>query len=65
MSNTETVLALKSENKPYNQINPKMNQSHFSLMCAKIENGLCKPKTVVSFFARFGYVGDWNNFEKE
>lgn len=65
MTNKEVLIDLKSKNKPYNQIEPKMQQSQFSLMCIKIENDLCKPITVIKFFGRFGYVGDWNNFERK
>lgn len=65
MNNVDVCAILRAQNKPYEQIDPTMKQSRFSLMIAKIENELCKPKTVKAFFDRFGYVGDWNNFERK
>jgi len=65
MTNIEVVKELKSRNKPYEHIEPRMKQSFFSLMCAKIENEMCKPKTVSKFFAEFGYIGSWDNFNKK
>ena len=62
MSNKEVVKALKSTLKIYAGIT---SAAYFSSTCAKIENDMCKPKTVKEFFAKFGYVGDWNNFEKK
>jgi len=42
-----------------------MRQSKFSRKLTDIENGLAKPITVIKFFGLFGYVGDWNNFERK
>lgn len=60
MTNKEVVTELRSKLKPYVGI---CNQSYFSLMCAKIEYGMCKPKTVDKFFNLFGYIGGWDNYK--
>ena len=61
MTNKEVVKQLKSTLKPHVGI---VSASYFSQTCSKIENDMCKPKTVKEFFAKFGYFGDWNNFDK-
>lgn len=54
-----------AENKIYTKLSPPMTQSAFSRKVIEIEAGLSKVGTVEKFFSRFGYVGDWNNFEKK
>ena len=61
MTNKQIVEILRSELKPYIGI---MSPSYFSQMIAKINNDMCKPKTVEKFFKQFGYKGEWNNYEK-
>lgn len=61
MTNKQIVEILRSELKPYVGI---MSPSYFSQMIAKINNDMCKPKTVEKFFKQFGYKGEWNNYEK-
>ena len=62
LSNLEVIDELKSKPKVYIGIMP---QSKFWLYCNRIERGVSKPHTVISFFIKFGYVGDWNNFKKK
>lgn len=62
MTNKEVIEEIRKGLKPYVGI---MSPSQYSQMCAKIENDMCKPKTVKKFFEKFGYVGEWNNFEKQ
>lgn len=62
MSNKEVVNALRKTLKIYAGI---MSAQYFSATCAKIENDMCKVKTVNEFFAKFGYVGEWNNYQKQ
>lgn len=61
MINIEVVKELNKKVKTYIGI---MKQSKFSTYCKRIENDMCKPKTVKKFFGLFGYVGEWNNYEK-
>lgn len=63
-TNEEVVAELKSQIKPYLQIEPPMGQSIFSTTCRNIINGDAKPKTIKAFFDRFGYVGTFNDFKK-
>lgn len=60
MTNKEVIKQLRYELKPYIGI---MKPSYFSQMCSKIENEMCKPKTVTKFFAQFGYFGSWDNYK--
>lgn len=62
MTNKEVIEDLRKKLKPYIGV---MNPSHYSQMCAKIENDMCKPKTVDKFFNDFGYFGTWNYYEKQ
>ena len=69
MSNKEVIAELKGQLKIYTHVtmpNGKlMSPSYFSQMCSKIEVDLCHSKTIKKFFGKFGYVGEWNNFEKK
>lgn len=60
MQNKEVVSELRKLVKPYIGI---MSPSHFSQMCTKIENDMCKPKTVDRFFNQFSYFGKWNEYD--
>lgn len=60
MTNKEVIIELRSKLKPYVGI---MSPSHFSQMCSKIQNEMCKPKTVDKFFILFGYIGTWNDYK--
>jgi hypothetical protein len=61
MTNIEVVECLLKTKKPYDEI---MEQTKFHLYCRRIKLGKCKPKTVKEFFLIFGFVGDWNDYEK-
>lgn len=61
LTNKEVVLELRAMTKPYIGV---IAQSLFSERCIKIEHDLCKPITVMKFFALFGYKGTWNSFTK-
>jgi hypothetical protein len=62
MTNKEVVSELKTQLKIYIGI---CTQAQFSNMCTRITNDLSKPKTVNEFFNKFGYVGEWNNYQKQ
>jgi hypothetical protein len=59
MTNKQVVEKLRSELKPYVGI---MSPSYFSQIIAKIENDMCKPKTVDKIFNKFSYFGEWNSY---
>lgn len=61
LNNKQVIAELRKLTKPYVGI---MLQGQFSQTCIKIENELCKPATVVAFFAKFGYTGKYENFQK-
>lgn len=68
MTNKEVISQLKGQLKPYSHVNMQNNKTmtaaYFSQMCTKIENEICHIRTTKKFFALFGYIGEWNNFEK-
>jgi len=61
LTNTEVIAQLRQMVKPYIGV---MSQAQFSGMLIRIENELCKPKTVANFFAKWGYYGTWDNYKK-
>lgn len=42
-----------------------MPQSTFSDTLRRIEWGIAKRSTIAEFFGRFGYIGDFNAWEKD
>lgn len=61
LTNLEVLASLKETPKVYDGVMP---QTKFATYCSRIKVGRCKPSSVISFFAEFGYIGDWNNFIK-
>lgn len=61
MTIQEVCTELRSELKPYIG---KMKHSTFFSTLARIENGSAKPATVKALFEKFGYVGSYNEWEK-
>jgi hypothetical protein len=53
MNEQEVIKELRSQVKPYMQIN--MPQSQFSNTLVRHEAGLLKPKTLCKFLEKFGY----------
>lgn len=51
----EAINEIRSVNRHYEKIDPKMSQSYFSTMCRKAESGLLKNETLKEFLNRFGY----------
>lgn len=65
MDDNELILHLKSLNKPYNHIVPKMAQSSFSTTIIRYETGLLKPKTFNSFCNKFGFIKIGNTWKSK
>ena len=69
MSNKDVISELKSKTKAYASVimknNKPMTASYFSQMCTKIESEITHIRTAKKFFGLFGYVGEWNNFERK
>lgn len=54
--NTEQVIDyLRTQNKPYEQISPRMAQSTYSNTLRAIKAGTAKLNTIKSFMERFGF----------
>lgn len=63
MTNEEVYQELRADQKPYALV--KMSRQHFNEYMRRIKQDKCKPATLQSFFGKFGYVGDWNNWTKK
>ena len=61
MTIQEVAQNLRNEPKPYAGI---MKHSLFFMTLKSIESGTAKMCTIKSFFARFNYVGDFNEWSK-
>jgi hypothetical protein len=53
MNDNELISWFKSQNKPYQNLIP---QGSYSTYITRHEAGLLKPKTLVKFFERMGYI---------
>lgn len=62
MTILEVVAELRAQLKPYVG---KMPHSTFFTTLAAIEDGSAKRSTIATFFQKFGYVGDYNEWHKE
>lgn len=63
MNEKEVIQDLRSKVKPYNHVKG-VSQSTFSNVLTRHEAGLLKPKTLVKFLEKFGYIkqdGVWLN----
>lgn len=62
MTLSEVLTELKAQKKIYHQVG--MKQSYFSDMIKRIENGMCRTKTVNNFLLKFGYTVEINEIWK-
>lgn len=61
MTDLELIAYFKSQNKPYQNIMP---QGSYSSNITRFEAGLLKPKTLVKFFERMGFVNEGGVWKK-
>lgn len=62
-TNRTAAELLKKVVKPYNKVEPEIPQPTFSKCLRLVEKSKCKPNTAQEFLLRFGFTGEWNNWE--
>ncbi len=61
MNEGDVIAIIKSVGKPYTYVE-KVSQSNFSQILIKHQYGLLKPKTLESFFEKFGFIKSENGY---
>lgn len=62
-TNRQAAELLKTIVKPYNKVEPEIQQCTFSKTIRLVEKSKCKPITAEEFLKKFGFIGTWNAWE--